>query len=96
MWIRSIAAIIYPKAASSYTSWNMWLRLLRSSRHSFNSERMSAGDGDSFGKNAELPPQAIKEYERAVKNGLNLAGVAGSLNWLALRSRQSLERIKSV
>eukprot|EP00971_Amphidinium_carterae_P221134 4390210-Amphidinium_carterae.1 len=49
--------------------------------------RTSAGDGDGFGKTAEPPPQAIKEFEHAVKNGLNLAGVAGSLIWLALRSR---------
>eukprot|EP00971_Amphidinium_carterae_P014049 276850-Amphidinium_carterae.1 len=52
--------------------------------------RTSAGDSDSFGKTSELPAQAIKEYDHAVKNGLNLAGVAGSLNWLALRSRPDI------
>eukprot|EP00971_Amphidinium_carterae_P086365 1709163-Amphidinium_carterae.1 len=52
--------------------------------------RTSAGDSDSFGKTSELPAQAIKEYEHAVNNGLNLAGVGGSLNWFALRSRPDI------
>eukprot|EP00971_Amphidinium_carterae_P278546 5529333-Amphidinium_carterae.1 len=33
--------------------------------------RTSAGDSDSFGKTSELPAQAIKEYDHAVKQGLN-------------------------
>eukprot|EP00971_Amphidinium_carterae_P291477 5786409-Amphidinium_carterae.3 len=52
--------------------------------------RTSAGDSDSFGKTPELPAQANEEHEHAVKQGLNLAGVAGSLNWLALRSRPDI------
>eukprot|EP00971_Amphidinium_carterae_P247524 4914842-Amphidinium_carterae.1 len=52
--------------------------------------RTSAGDSDSFGKTPDLPAQVIKEYDHAVKQGLNLAGVAGSLNWLALRSRPDI------
>eukprot|EP00971_Amphidinium_carterae_P020290 399852-Amphidinium_carterae.2 len=52
--------------------------------------RTSAGDSDSFGKTPDLPAQAIKEYDHAVKQGLNLAGVAGSLNWLAHRSRPDI------
>eukprot|EP00971_Amphidinium_carterae_P311482 6190665-Amphidinium_carterae.1 len=37
-----------------------------------------------------LPDAAIKEYEIAKEKGLNLAGVAGTLNWLALRSRPDI------
>eukprot|EP00971_Amphidinium_carterae_P126228 2500614-Amphidinium_carterae.1 len=48
--------------------------------------RTSAGDRD-FGKSSELPPQAVKEYEHAVKEKLKLVGTTGSLNWLALRGR---------
>eukprot|EP00971_Amphidinium_carterae_P143828 2850216-Amphidinium_carterae.1 len=40
-------------------------------------------DRDSFGKTSELPAQAIKKYDHALKNGLNTSGhsvgcVAGS------------------
>eukprot|EP00971_Amphidinium_carterae_P324745 6454080-Amphidinium_carterae.1 len=47
--------------------------------------RTSAGDHDSFGQSEILPDAAIKEYKRAKEKGLNLPGVAGTLNWLALR-----------
>eukprot|EP00971_Amphidinium_carterae_P187638 3724284-Amphidinium_carterae.1 len=59
--------------------------------------RTSAGDSDSFGKIDELSPQAMKEYEHAVKENLNLAGIAGSLNWLAFEksSRHSLVYVQS-
>eukprot|EP00971_Amphidinium_carterae_P261412 5185957-Amphidinium_carterae.2 len=52
--------------------------------------KTSPGDHDSFGQSEVLPDAAIKEYEMAKEKGLNLAGVAGTLNWLALRSRPDI------
>eukprot|EP00971_Amphidinium_carterae_P045230 890007-Amphidinium_carterae.1 len=52
--------------------------------------RTSPGDHDSFGQSEVLPDAAIKEYEKAKEKGLNLAGVSGTLNWLALRSRPDI------
>eukprot|EP00971_Amphidinium_carterae_P073734 1458001-Amphidinium_carterae.1 len=52
--------------------------------------RTSPGDHDSFRQSETLPDAAIREYEKAKEKGLNVAGVAGTLNWLALRSRPDI------
>eukprot|EP00971_Amphidinium_carterae_P011878 233946-Amphidinium_carterae.1 len=50
----------------------------------------SSEDHDSFGQSEFLPDAAIKEYEKAKKKKLNLAGVSGTLNWSALQSRPDI------
>eukprot|EP00971_Amphidinium_carterae_P231592 4596011-Amphidinium_carterae.1 len=51
--------------------------------HAFNlKNRTSAGECNTCGKTEELPPAVFKGSEHAVKEGQNLAGIAGSLGWL--------------
>eukprot|EP00971_Amphidinium_carterae_P274394 5445248-Amphidinium_carterae.1 len=52
--------------------------------------RTSAGEAESFGMTQQSTQQMQADHAAAVKKGLNLAAVAGSLNWIALRSRPDI------
>eukprot|EP00971_Amphidinium_carterae_P154108 3056351-Amphidinium_carterae.1 len=48
--------------------------------------RTLAGKAESFEMTQQSTQQMQADHAVAVKKGLNLAAVAGSLNWVALRS----------
>eukprot|EP00971_Amphidinium_carterae_P271782 5392995-Amphidinium_carterae.1 len=52
--------------------------------------RTSAGEAETFGMTQQSTQQMQSDHAAAVKKGLNLAAVAGSLNWVALRSRPDI------
>eukprot|EP00971_Amphidinium_carterae_P041633 817723-Amphidinium_carterae.1 len=52
--------------------------------------RNSAGDAETFGMTQQSTQQMQADYAASTKKGLNLAAVAGSLNWVALRSRPDI------
>eukprot|EP00971_Amphidinium_carterae_P081541 1613148-Amphidinium_carterae.1 len=52
--------------------------------------RTLAEDAETFGTTQRSTDQMQADYAASTKKGLNLAAVAGSLNWVALRSRPDI------